>query len=152
MDKSPYEKSQYREMLNKNLGEESQTFKFQSTKKLLSSGSDEEQKNEEKDKIIDIQSKSTSAQLKDLINYKNLFYGLLFIIIGGMGTSLYTQNGEIGTLNSNVKNIKENLVKLEIDIGSIKEKYENNLLIQKDFEYIEKRLKFIENTILFSNN
>ena len=149
MDKNPREKTAYREMLTKNLGEEGETFKFQSTKDLISTGSDEEQEEDEKETTPPIQPKSTGARLMDLANYKTLFYTLLIAVIGWMAVSLYDQNGEIGTLNGNVTGIKNDIGKLETEVSTIREKYEGNTLIQKDLEYIKGRLNFIESKLPF---
>lgn len=149
MDKSPREKSAYREMLTQKLGEEDQTFKFRSTKELVSTSSNEEREEDEKEDAPRVQPKSPTVWLKDLANYKNLFYTLLIAVIGWMAVSLYDQNGEIGVLNGNVIGIKDAIGKLETDVGSIREKYEGNTLIQKDLEYIKDRLNFIESKLSF---
>jgi len=150
MDKSPHEKSAYREMLTKNLGEEGETFKFQTTKDLVSTGSDEEREEDEKEITPDnIQSKSFGAQVQDLANYKTLFYTLLIAVIGWMFVSLYNQNGDIGAINGNITGIKGDIGRLESDVDSIKEKYEDNIFLQKDFDYIKGRLNFIESKLPF---
>jgi hypothetical protein len=149
MDKSPREKSAYREMLTKNLGEENETFEFQSTKHLISTGSDEKREENEKETTPEIQPKSTRSRIKDLVNYKTLFYTLLIGFIGSMAVALYDQNGELGTINGNISGIREDIVKLETTVNAIREKYEGNTLIQKDLEYIKTRLNFIESKLRF---
>lgn len=150
MDKSPQEKSAYREMLSKNLGEEGETFKFQSTKDLVSTGSDKEHDEDEKEITPQkIQPKSVSTHIQDLMTYKNLFYVLLIAVIGWMSNSIYSQNGEIGLINGNITGIKKDIGNLENDVDSIQIKYEGNILLQKDFDYIKERLNFIESKLLF---
>lgn len=149
MDKTPNEKSEYREMLAKNLGEESQTFRFQSTKDLVSTSSDKEREGDEDVKTPSVQPKSLGLQAGDLLNYKNLFYTLLFAIFGWMIVSLYNQNGEIGTLKANTTEIKGDISKLESEVNSIKGGYGGNDLVEKDLEYIKGRLNFIESKMRF---
>lgn len=149
MDKTPREKSQYREMLTKNLGEEDQTFKFPSTEELLSTGSDEEREEDEAEPTANIQPKSPTARFRDLSNYKNLFYTLLIGVISWMAVALYGQSESIGSLTSDIGGIKKDIGKLEMDVGDIKKNYKDNSLIQKDLEYIQGRLNFIESKLPF---